>query len=100
MRTKKTPSQWAKAKGHVWQLAVTTTVHGWHVHAHDAGAEIELTEEQYDGAVAAACCETGEPRIYEPALSPYAPPTKLGSAPLPESPKQLEADRPEQENDQ
>jgi hypothetical protein len=72
MQTRKTPRQWAQAKGHTWQVAATAAMHGWDRHEHDAGAEIQITESEYDGAVAAACPKRGAPSVHRPALSPYA----------------------------
>jgi predicted negative regulator of RcsB-dependent stress response len=70
----KTPAQWAKAKGHVLSsfYGATAALHGWTDHEHHAGEPMQLTAEQYDGAIAAV--KTGFVP-HGPALSMYAPET-------------------------
>jgi hypothetical protein len=81
----KSPREWAAVKGHIvkpkkpgqaehfgWQFAAAETVHGWREHAHHTGAPMQLTEQDYDAAIAAVCNPKGNPIAHTPALSQYA----------------------------
>jgi hypothetical protein len=88
---KKSPEDWARAaypmqrKGgtdshprmvshpNFWQHKAAAALHGWADHAHHAGAPIQLTAEQYFGALVAVTepAPDGNYLAHLPALSPH-----------------------------
>jgi hypothetical protein len=74
MSDTKTPEQWASAKGKELSsfYAGARALHGWNEHEHHTGAPIQLTEEQFDGAVAAVADKRDGFTPHWPALSPFA----------------------------
>jgi hypothetical protein len=85
MADTKSPRQWAETKGQLrsWQYAAADQLHFWGDpalregtkvgHEHHAGAPMDLTEAEYDGAIAAASAPVGDPKPHAPALSQYSP---------------------------
>jgi len=48
-----------------WKHGATEALHGWRKYAHDAAAELQLSEQDYDAAIDAAC-KQGPSGHYEP----------------------------------
>ena len=80
----RTPDEWAAAKGlfakatapwksdnYDWRHAAAVAAHGWAEHAHHAGAPMQLSEADYDAAIAAV--QTPSMTPHTPAVSPYSP---------------------------
>jgi hypothetical protein len=53
-----------------WRHAAAAVLHGWAAHQHHAGSPIQLTEADYDAALAAVTVAPLVP--HNAALSPYA----------------------------
>ena len=77
---------WAKALGHYRHPgphqegsgydaahAAADALHGWSSHAHHAGEPMQLTEDDYRDALAAAMPKEGNPKAHRPALSKHCP---------------------------
>jgi hypothetical protein len=80
----RTPEEWARIKGlflpaatsykiaHFdWKHAAAEAAHGWADHAHHAGAPMQLSEADYDAAIAAV--QTSAMTPHAPAVSPHSP---------------------------
>lgn len=97
---RRAPAEWARIKGQwvefsgianaaldqgshfKWQHAAAASVHGWDLHEHHEGGPIQLTEQEYQAALDAACPAKGLPKQHEPARSKHAP--KLERKPVKE----------------
>jgi hypothetical protein len=75
MSETKTPAEWAEQVFTTnprdrWKHAVAEQLHGWGAHEHHAGKPLQLTEADYQAALAAA---EGGSEPHAGALSEYAP---------------------------
>lgn len=67
----KEPGRFHEGNGFSAAHNAADALHGWNSHAHHAAAELELTEDDYRAALAAAMPDKGNPRAHRPALSPH-----------------------------
>jgi len=89
----KTPTRWrAVCQPEAWQHAAADALHGWSLHVHHAGGEIELTRAAYEGALEAATTSDsrGDYIPHEPAMSPHKR-RRIPAPPVPNALRELAA---------